>query len=103
MGVFGQERFANDGLVDAQELTVTTAEFCSTNIVKRSDQTRPGFTFPKPSGNPYKAVVNIMLNGGGDSFNMLVPYLCTKEGKKDLEAEYKFIRQKVGEFYFLFK
>ena len=34
---------------------------------------------------------------------MLVPYLCTKEGKKDLEVEYKFIRQKDGELYYLFK
>jgi len=84
----------NEGVRDAQRLILTTAEFHSTNVVTRKNELREAFSFERPSDKPYKAVVTIMLNGGCDSWNMLVPYSCTKG--KDLFEEYTFIRQAVA-------
>mmetsp|Transcript_31842 Transcript_31842/g.73213 ORF Transcript_31842/g.73213 Transcript_31842/m.73213 type:complete len:3134 (+) Transcript_31842:2040-11441(+) len=76
----------DEGLRAAQRLILTTAEFHSTNVVERTNILRESFSFPKPSDKSYKALVTVMLNGGCDTFNMLVPYSCTIG--KDLQAEY---------------
>ncbi len=69
---------ADDGLVLAQQLVVSAAEFHTTNTVKSTDKSRDDQpTFPQSKRKPYKAVVYLMLGGGCDSFNMLVPYTCS--------------------------
>ena len=68
---------AEDGLIMAQQLILTTGEFHTTNIVKSTAQVREDVAFPKSTGKPYRAVIYLMLSGGCDSFNMLTPYTCS--------------------------
>ncbi|KAL7563666.1 hypothetical protein ACA910_013399 [Epithemia clementina (nom. ined.)] len=63
--------------IRAQQLIFTTPEFHTTGRVTPNSGTRPEPTTPTPTSNPYKAVVLLMLNGGCDSFNMIVPHTCT--------------------------
>ena len=64
---------ASEALRTAMSLLVASAEFHATNLNSLLSVPR---TLPQdtPSlGRPYKAVIVLMLNGGADSFNMLVP------------------------------
>ena len=56
----------------AQQLIVSSPEYHSSNLPRKVDTPREitGYTNKK---GPYKAVVVLMLKGGADSFNMLVP------------------------------
>jgi len=85
---------ANDGLRLAQQLIVTTSEFHTANTIKAIATNRSRFSFPPPSRKPYRAVVFIMFAGGCDSYNMLIPYSCSKG--KDLYSEYLNVRQQVA-------
>ena len=67
---------AVDGLRTAQQLILTSAEFHTTDKVKATDKSRDDVVFPNPSGKSYKAVIYLMLSGGCDSFNMLIPHTC---------------------------
>jgi uncharacterized protein (DUF1501 family) len=64
-------------VVMAQSLIATSPEFHSTNIVRRTETPRPISTPPQRSTQGYKAVVYVLLAGGVDSYNMLVPHTCT--------------------------
>jgi len=57
----------------AQQLVLSTPEYHSTSLPRKVDSPRviTGYT-EKPKA-PYKAVVVLMLRGGCDSWNMLVP------------------------------
>ncbi len=68
---------AEDGLRVAQQLILTTAEYHSTDIIKNTDQLRDKVAYPQPTGKPYRAVIYLYLEGGCDSFNLLVPYTCS--------------------------
>eukprot|EP00934_Nitzschia_sp_Nitz4_P007090 Nitzschia sp. Nitz4//scaffold25_size161228//48616//54500//NITZ4_002422-RA/size161228-snap-gene-0.22-mRNA-1//-1//CDS//3329544562//7080//frame0 len=61
----------------AQLLISTTPEFHSTNLVRKNGQDREPEPANAPSSRPYKAVVYVHLQGGADSFNMLVPHSCS--------------------------
>jgi uncharacterized protein (DUF1501 family) len=78
-------------VMKAQQLIVLAPEFHSTNIARKSGATRPELESPTPSTRPYKAVVYVLLDGGMDSFNMLVPHTCdvtNGAGKTVLEQYY---------------
>jgi hypothetical protein len=62
------------GLKVAQKLITATPEFHSTNLVDANSEDRPEMETPEASGDRYKAVVFLMLDGGIDSFNVLVPH-----------------------------
>jgi len=68
---------AEDGLPVAQQLIFSTAEFHTTNIAKSTNTPRDEVSFEDPSGAPYRAVIYLMLSGGCDSFNMLIPHTCS--------------------------
>jgi hypothetical protein len=70
---------AEDGLIMAQQLILTTGEFHTTNIVKSKAGAREDVAFPEPTGKPYRVVIYLMLSGGCDSFNMLTPYTCNND------------------------
>lgn len=65
------------GMRIAQQLIISSPEFQSSNTVLKNGQPRLPVADPQPKGVPYKAVVYIMLTGGADSFNMLVPMRCS--------------------------
>jgi uncharacterized protein (DUF1501 family) len=65
-----------DAYINLQQLLVTTPEFNSNAISESTEDERPQPEEVQPSDEPYKAVVYLMLEGGCDSFNMLVPDEC---------------------------
>ncbi len=77
----------------AQQLIVSSPEFHTTNTVQMNGESRTILTSPEPSGVPYKALIFVMLNGGADSFNMLIPHTCAS---KDLYKEYSNMRGSVA-------
>lgn len=91
-------------LKQALKLFSIIPEYHATNQHVVLPATRPAQPGQTPHGRKYKAVVVVFLEGGMDSFNMLVPYSgCTKrkEGSgpssparepNDLYAEYARVR-----------
>jgi uncharacterized protein (DUF1501 family) len=78
----------------AQILVISSAEFHATSLVLSTGSYRSQLSFPSLKNPSYKAVVYVMFSGGCDSFNVLVPYSCTKGA--DLYAQYVTIRQQVA-------
>ena len=77
----------------AQQLIVTSPEFHTTNTVKKSGGSRKEVENPQPAGTSYKAVIFLMLSGGCDSFNMLVPHTCSSNNLYD---EYTAVRRQAA-------
>jgi uncharacterized protein (DUF1501 family) len=79
-----------DQTVDAQRLAtkliVGTSEFRSTADNRLKATMRPGLLQVDSQNREYKATVMIFLNGGADTFNMLVPH--SNCGATDLYAQY---------------
>jgi len=73
-----------------QQLVVSTPEFHATNKVRSSGNQRATESSTAPKTGDYKVVVYLMLTGGMDSFNLLVP----KGGcaSTDLYEKYKEVR-----------
>ena len=73
----------------AQQLFVVANEFHATNF----PALEPTWRAVPPAGvynrRPYKAIVVFYLEGGADSFNMLVPHSGCSAAGKDLNAEYE--------------
>ena len=57
----------------AQQLLFATPEFHSTGVTRNLNEVRQLSGFTEPPAAPYKAVVLIMMLGGADSWNLLVP------------------------------
>lgn len=74
--IFELETNKTLAMIQAQVAITTAPEFHSTNLVHRSGVKRSKPTIPPPTSNPYKAVVYVLLAGGMDSWNMLVPHEC---------------------------
>jgi hypothetical protein len=65
-----------------QQLAVITPEFHTTGLVREKESIRPLPKANEKTCKPYKAVVHLLLYGGMDSFNLLVPYSgCGSHGK----------------------
>jgi len=92
------------GLRLAQQLILTTAEFHTTNLVQRSHEPRGDTTAPSQApivsehSDSYKAIIFLMLQGGCDSYNMLVPHSeCVVDShEKDMYQEYLDVRGNVA-------
>ena len=81
----------NKALRMAQKLMLMTPEFHATNTFKSIPESRPDPVRPDPPTKPYKALIYVNLNGGLDSYNVLVPHDdCI--GNKDMFAEYDSVR-----------
>ena len=72
---------SNDGLRAVEQLFVSAPEFHSTGLVRSNGTERKLESVPGTC-KPYKALVHILLKGGCDSYNMLVPHSqCLAAGK----------------------
>ena len=88
---------ATEALRYAQELFTFTSEFHATNLHEpRYDVPRAVRPPTSSQGRPYKALVYLFLNGGADSWNLLVPHSgCVRpalEPQYDLYEQYAAIR-----------
>jgi hypothetical protein len=66
-----------EALVNAQQLIVLAPEFHSMSLARKTNKPRALPVVPEPTGVDYKAIVHLMLSGGMDSWNVLVPKSCT--------------------------
>ena len=79
------------GLNVAQKLMVTTAEFHTSSLFETNTSLRPDLERKPPSNRQYKALIYVKLDGGADSYNMLVPHSgCSG---RDLYQDYENIRK----------
>ena len=80
----------SEALKAAQELFLFTAEFHSTNLLQRREVPRPAIPDIPSRGRAYKAIVYIFLDGGADTYNLLVPTSgCTGGEGTDLWAQWE--------------
>ncbi len=69
----------------AQQLIVLSPEFSALGISRETQEKRPELASPTKTCQEYKAVVHILLKGGCDSFNLLVPHSrCSDRGERAL-------------------
>lgn len=66
-----------EAYINAQQLIATTPEFNTNSPTKHGTESHGTSAPPIATGKKYKAVVYLLLHGGCDSFNMLVPHECT--------------------------
>jgi uncharacterized protein (DUF1501 family) len=84
----------DDALEILQQIITGTPEFHSNSLSRGAGQIREEPADTQPSSKSYKAVVQIMLTGGMDSYNLLVPAECedrNSAGQTILE-QYESIR-----------
>ena len=83
-----------DSLPDLIKLFTFSSEFAATNQNVLRDHPRPTRPDPPSQNRPNKALIVMLLYGGADSWNMLVPHSgCAS---RDLYAEYAHIRGAVA-------
>jgi len=88
---------ASAALKIAQQMVMFTGEFHSSAESVITTTPRPPAAIPASLGRPYKAVIVLFLNGGIDSYNLLVPHSgCTANSGKDMYAEYAAVRTNVA-------
>ncbi|KAL7567214.1 hypothetical protein ACA910_021201 [Epithemia clementina (nom. ined.)] len=63
--------------IQAQQLVVSSSEFHSTGTVSKRGEPRAERNKAPQTQKPYKAVVVLMLNGGCDTYNLIVPHTCS--------------------------
>jgi hypothetical protein len=89
-----QGKTAYEAMINVQQLLVATPEFQTSNIPVNTGQAR---TLPQslPSTTfPYKNVVFLMLSGGADSYNMLVPHVCTATNSENLTVSEQYVKHR---------
>ena len=84
--------FLPDQLKIVEQLMITTPEFHTTSVVTRESQ-RPRPAPPIPSDKKHKAIVFFFMNGGADSYNILVP---DKAGCPELYEMYSNARGSIA-------
>jgi len=83
------------GIRIAQQLIISTPEFHTTNLAQQTGNPRYVSSYRHSPAQGYKAVVFFMMEGGADSFNLIVPKGNCKEGK-DMFQEYSRARGRVA-------
>jgi len=78
-----------EAIINAQQLFIMTPEFNANGSVEKTGEPRNGSSDLPPPANEYKAVIFVMLEGGMDSYNLLVP----KEGCSVTNADGKTSRE----------
>eukprot|EP01043_Picozoa_sp_COSAG02_P031671 COSAG02_NODE_2078_length_9908_cov_6.512489_5_plen_568_part_01 len=80
----------SEALAAAQMMMLATPEFHASNQAGQQPFNRPPPEKVVSQNRDYKAVVVVFLNGGADSYNMLIPH--SNCPAKDMYAEYALVR-----------
>lgn len=82
-----------EAVVNAQQLTIVSPEFHTTNIPSRVGSSRTVPSTRTTPTSPYKSVVFLMLSGGADSYNILVPApgTCTASNNKTQPVDEQYL------------
>jgi len=89
-----QGKSSKESLINVQQLIVTSPEFHTTNVGHTTGQTRALPLLPESTNVPYKAVVFVMLPGGYDSFNVLVPKTCAMMNSDGKTVRDQYLEQR---------
>lgn len=91
-------RGERDALRRAIELVLATPDFAVTNLAQPSATPRTAVSRPASGGRPYKALIVLFLEGGADSWNLLVPHSGCTPGNVSTNYEmYEALRGGVTE------
>ena len=85
---------SKEAIINAQQLIVASPEFHATNLGHTVGQTRALPVSPASTNLPYKAVIFVMLPGGYDSFNVLVPKTCSVTNPEGKTAHDQYLEQR---------
>ena len=75
----------------AQELIILSPEFHQTSLVQETERKRPKMPPVTKVCKEHKVILHILLRGGCDSFNLLVPHSrCGEKGEYSLKHYHSF-------------
>lgn len=83
-----------EALINAQQLIALSPEFNTNSLVHRTNKKRTPPEQKDPTGVPYKAVIQFMLDGGLDSFNVLVPKSCSGTNEKGTTVDVQYLQER---------
>ncbi len=80
--VYSKEDDKSEALRLAQKMMILSAEYhVDHSVIHATSKSRPELPSPTKSCKEYKAVIHIILKGGCDSMNLLVPHSQCQENK----------------------
>ena len=85
-----EEADGGEPLTLLNSLLMAAPEFHATNHLTPTDEARQEAAKVTSMGRPYKAIVVLFLNGGADTYNLIVPH--SNCAASDLYAEYEAVR-----------
>jgi len=85
-----------DVLPQLIKLFAFSAEFHATNVNLLQEQPRPALPEIPSQDRAYKAIIVLFLEGGADSYSMLIPLSGCEASVGDLYAEYAAVRGNVA-------
>jgi len=88
----GKDKF--EAMVNAQQLMVLSPEFHTTGLIQKTGQDRTIPGKPNATDIPYKAVIYLMLGGGMDSWNVLVPDSCSGKNAAGQTVDEQYLEQR---------
>jgi uncharacterized protein (DUF1501 family) len=83
-----------EAMINVQQLISLSPEFHATNFIKKSGNNRSLPDMPNATNIPYKAVIFLMLSGGMDSWNVLVPESCSKTNADGENVHDQYLRMR---------
>jgi hypothetical protein len=83
-----------EAAINVQQLIVTSPEFHTTQTPTFSGENRTTPQSQPATGKPYKAIIYLMLSGGADSFNMLVPFECTGTNEDGVKVSDQYLEHR---------
>ena len=94
MDLVGSEKDPLIGIIKAEQLIASSAEFHSTGTVVPRAETRVNAPEVETADDSYKALVVLMLGGGCDSYNLVVPHTCSKTNDQGLSVLDQYISER---------
>jgi uncharacterized protein (DUF1501 family) len=86
------DNLLREALINAQQLVALSPEFHSNSLARKRNKNREPPEHQEARGIPYKAVIHVMLSGGLDSFNVLVPESCTGTNKEGTTVDDQYLQ-----------
>jgi hypothetical protein len=83
-----------EALVNAQQLIALAPEFHSMSLARKTNKPRALPVVAEATGVDYKAIVHLMLSGGMDSWNVLVPKSCSGTNAKGTPVHVQYIESR---------
>jgi uncharacterized protein (DUF1501 family) len=84
------------GIITVEQMMLTTPEFHTNSLSQNNGGAVSSPPLPAQNTNPYKAVIYVMLSGGVDSFNMLVPQVCSGRNNAGVTVDQQYNAERGG-------